>query len=151
MPILFALVVGYEPLQHPVRYSIAAALLLVVMPALWPLVLVRLFKSRWLEPFVQIPYPTAWDYFFNQPEPAFLLVHLSSGALLGGYWGRKSYAGSFPNDGDIYLEAVCRVDAFGRLGGPMPDTRGVLLRKDQYSYIELFSVPKVEVAGDGEG
>ncbi|MGH7718085.1 MAG: DUF6338 family protein, partial [Gemmatimonadaceae bacterium] len=150
LPFLFWLVFGYDPLAHPIRYSLAAILLLFVTPVAWPIALVAIFKSRRVARRIQIPYPTAWDAFFDQREPAFVLVHLNNGKLLGGYWGGNSYAGSFPNDGDIYLEAVYAVDASGRFGDPIPNTLGVLLRKDQYSYIELFSVPRLEATRDGQ-
>jgi hypothetical protein len=150
LPFLFWLVLGRDPLQHPARYSIAAVLLLFVTPIIWPLILVAIFKSKRLARRIQIPYPTAWDFFFDQREAGFALVHLSSGKLLGGYWGGNSYAGSFPNDGDIYLEAVYAVDEAGVFGDPMPNSRGVLLRKEQYSYIELFSVPDSEDAINAE-
>lgn len=151
LPFLFWLVFGYDPLAHPVRYSVAAILLLFITPILWPLILVAIFKSKRLAKRIQIPYPTAWDFFFDQREAGFVLVHLGGGQLLGGYWGGNSYAGSFPNDGDIYLEAVYQVDDSGVFGDPIPNTRGVLLRKEQYSYIELFSVPQIEEIADAEG
>lgn len=144
LPALYWLVFGHDPLKEPVRYSVAAILLLFITPIVWPLLLVAIFKSKRLAKKIQIPYPTAWDFFFDQREPGFVLVHLVTGTLLGGYWGDNSYAGSFPNDGDIYLEAVYSVDESGQFGEPIPNTRGVLLRKEQYSYIELFSVPEVE-------
>lgn len=144
LPLLYLLVFGYDPLGHPVRYFAAAFLLLLVTPILWPLLLVSIFKSKRLARRIQIPYPTAWDFFFDQRDTGFALVHLTNGKLLGGYWGGNSYAGSFPNDGDIYLEAVYFIDEAGRFGDPVPNTRGVLLRKEQYSYIELFSVPQEE-------
>jgi hypothetical protein len=144
LPLLFALVFGYDPLAHPVRYSFAAILLLFVTPVAWPLILVSIFKSKRLASRIQIPYPTAWDFFFDQREPGFLLIHLTNGTLLGGYWGANSYAGSFPNDGDIYLEAVYSIDETGKFGQPIANTRGVLLRKEQYSYVELFAVPEAE-------
>ncbi|HEX8907362.1 MAG TPA: DUF6338 family protein [Longimicrobiaceae bacterium] len=141
LPILFFLVFGRDPLVHPVRYSAAALLVLLVLPVIWPVLLVRLFKSRFLSARIQIPYPTAWDFFFDQREPAFVLVHLASGALLAGYWGSNSWAGSHPNDGDMYLEAVYKLSDDGTLGERVANTRGVLLRKEQYDYIELFAAP----------
>jgi hypothetical protein len=86
LPFLFLLVFGYDPLQHPVRYSIAALLLLLVLPVLWPFALVALFKSDQIARRIQIPYPTAWDFFFDRRESSFFLVHLNNGALLGGYY-----------------------------------------------------------------
>ncbi len=144
LPFLFWLVFGYDPLSHPIRYSVAAVLLLFITPIAWPLALVALFKSKRLARRIQIPYPTAWDFFFDRREPRFVLIHLANGKLLGGYWGANSFAGSYPNDGDIYLEAVYSVDEAGRFSDPVPNTSGVLLRKEQYSYIELFSVPDAE-------
>lgn len=86
----------------------------------------------------QVPYPTAWDFFFDQRESGFAHVHLTNGKLLGGYWGVRSYAGSLPNDDDIYLEAVYAVDDRGSFGKAIPLTRSVLLRKEQYNRIEFF-------------
>jgi hypothetical protein len=63
------------------------------------------------------------------------------GKSLGGYWGPRSFAGLFPNDGDIYLEAVYFVNADGTFGQPVDGTRGALIRKDQYACIELFEIP----------
>lgn len=150
LPILYWLVFARDPIQEAGRYILAAILVLLVMPVVWPIALVGIFKSKGVANRIQIPYPTAWDAFFDQRKPAFLLIHLTNGNLLGGYWGGNSYAGSYPNDGDIYLEAVYKVDAAGQFGDPIPNTRGVLLRKDQYTYIELFAVPTVEVKSDGK-
>jgi hypothetical protein len=142
LPVLGILVFGYDPLQHPGRYLTAALLVFLVGPVLWPFVLVRIFKSKAVAQKIQIPYPTAWDYFFDRREPAFLLVHLTDGSLIGGYWGGESYAGSFPNDGDVYIQAVYRVSDDGSFGEQVAGTRGVLLRKEQYSFIEIFDVPE---------
>lgn len=141
---LYLIVLDYDPLLHPLRYVAAAILVLFITPILWPLVLVWIFKSKRIARRIQIPYPTAWDYFFNRREAGFVLIHLRNGKLIGGYWGANSYAGSFPNDGDIYLEAMYAIDERGHFGEPMPNTRGVLLRREQYLYLEMFSVPKKE-------
>lgn len=147
---LYLIVFGYDPLAHPLRYVAAATLVLFITPVAWPLILVSLFKSKRIAKRIQIPYPTAWDFFFDQREAGFILIHLASGELIGGYWDGNSYAGSFPNDGDIYLEAVYSIDEAGQFGGPISNTRGVLLRREQYLYMEMFSVPGLEEERDGE-
>lgn len=143
-PIIFPLIVGRDPLHHLVRYTFASVLALLFMPTVWPLLLVKIFKSKWVARRIQVPYPTAWDFYFDRREPSFVLVHLTNGSLLGGYCGARSYAGSFPRDGDIYLEAVYEVDESGHFGEPIKDSRGVLLTKDQYTYVELFAIPEEE-------
>ena len=140
-PILFFLVFGRDPLDEPLRYSLAAICLLFVGPVVWPLLLISSFRSRWVARRIQVPYPTAWDAYFGRRESGFILVHLNNGRLLGGYWGPRSYAGAYPSDGDIYLEAVYRLDEDAKFLDAIPDTRGALLRKDTYSYLEFFAVP----------
>ena len=144
LPVLWWLLLGYAPQEHPARYLSAAVLVLLAGPIAWPVALAAAFRSGWVRRHIQIPYPTAWDFYFDRRKPAFALVHLAGGQVIGAYWGRDSYAGSFPNDGDIYFEAVYQVDASSRFGAPVPATRGVLLRKEQYTYIELFDVPPEE-------
>lgn len=144
VPLLWWLLLGHDPAAYPGQYAVAAVIVLLVGPVAWPFALVATFKSKRVANRVQIPYPTAWDFFFDQRRPVFALVHLNSGDVVGAYWGRGSYAGSFPSDGDICFERVYAVDGAGKLGDPVTDSRGVLLRRDQYRYIELFDVPSRE-------
>lgn len=123
---------------------------LLVAPAIWPALLAKAFRWKWVASRINVPFPTAWDWFFDARETCFVLVHLKDGGLLGGYWGTDSYASSFPNDGDIYLEAVYKVDEDGVFGAPTDHTKGALLRKSEYSYFELFEVPQNGVGADGD-
>ncbi|HET7229230.1 MAG TPA: DUF6338 family protein [Longimicrobium sp.] len=141
LPLLYLLLFGRDPLEHPVRYFVAALLVLIVMPMLWPMATVAAFKSNWLRSQFKIRYPTAWDFFFDRCKSSLVLVHMKNGALLAGLWGPGSYAGTFPNDGDIYLEKVYGIDE-GEIGEPLPNTRGVLLRKRDYEYVEFFEVTR---------
>jgi hypothetical protein len=79
-----------------------------------------------------------------------MLIHLTDGSVVGGYWGEQSYASSYPEQGDLYLSAVYKVDDSGQFEAPLEDTDGLLIRKDQYSYLELFKVPMTEVANEQE-
>jgi hypothetical protein len=139
--VLFAANVANQD-SHPVGYWLSIAILLVGAPCVWPLLLRSLLNAKWIRTRVQLPYPTAWDFFFGRREPCFVLLTLSDGTRLGGYWGPLSYATSFPNDGDIYLEAVFRVEGDGVFHERVPGTLGTLVRKDQYKYIELFEMPQ---------
>ncbi len=61
--------------------------------------------------------------------------------MIGGFFGPGSFAGAFPHEGDLYISAVYQLNERGQFSDPVPDTRGILLRKDDYAYIELFDVP----------
>ena len=72
------------------------------------------------------------------------MIHLNNGKMIGGYFGTDSYATSFPNHGDIYLQSVFKVNDDGTFNEPIEDTKGLLIRKDQYTYLEIFNVPQQE-------
>lgn len=130
------------PDKHPVWYGFFGLAILLIGPILWPIILTKIFRSKKLMAKLQLPYPTAWDYFFDKREKLFVLIRLNNGKLIGGYYGDNSYATSFPTEGDIYLEAVYAVENSGKFGSPIKGTKGLLIRKDQYIYLETFHVPK---------
>lgn len=130
------------PSEHPILYYICGVVILLAAPILWPLILTKIFRSKLLTGRLQIPFPTSWDYFFDKREPIFVLVHLIDGKMVGGYFGTDSYATSFPNHGDIYLQAVFKVNDDGTFDKPIDDTKGLLITKEQYSYLEIFNVPQ---------
>lgn len=140
-PVIYLLHFNNFPSRHPVIYAFGIFAILFVGPILLPLAFRIIVRTKRLMRNLQLPYPTAWDYFFDKRETVFLLIHLTNGKMIGGYFGPDSYAGDFPNDGDLYIEAVYSVNGKGEFLERIEDTKGLLLRKDQYSYIELFHVP----------
>jgi hypothetical protein len=125
---------------HPLTYWLALVALWVIGPATWPVLWKNLFRLRLVRRLLQSPYPTAWDYFFDQREPLFVLISLNDGTYVGGYYDENSFASAFPAEGDIYVSAAYKVDADGNFLDAVPGSRGLLVRKDQYSLIQLFSV-----------
>jgi uncharacterized protein DUF6338 len=124
--------------NHPFLYWLALAGIWLVGPVLMPVVWKWLIGTSFLSRYLQQPYITPWDYYFDRREDAFVLIHLKNGHLVAGYWGPGSYASGYPEQGDLYLSAVYSVDAKGRLGPPTPSTKGLLITRDEYTYIELF-------------
>jgi hypothetical protein len=110
---------------------------LVILPALWP------FCLNWIVNVLQrmnvllIPARTAWDYVFEQREPYFIIVHLKDGRRIGGYYGENSFAGLYPESGHIYLEEVWTLDAHGAFVAAVPDSKGIILKSDDYEFLEL--------------
>lgn len=128
--------------NHPYRYTAGLMAVLLVFPVAWPLLYRYLIKWQWLASKVQLPYDSAWDYFFERKMPVFVVLQLRNGSRFGGYFGPRSYATSFPTEGDIYLETVYKVDEEGNFTEPVEDTDGAIIRKDQYDLIEFFKVPE---------
>lgn len=136
---------------NPVTYWLSLGIVLLAAPVMLPFAWTWLLRRKWVTRIVQSPYPTPWDWYFGRRHPAFVLIHLTSGALVGGFWGDGSYASSYPEQGDLYLSSVYKVDDLGRFGQPIDETDGLLITRDQYSYLELFTVPASEVSNEQEG
>ncbi|MBF0495538.1 MAG: hypothetical protein HQK58_03020 [Deltaproteobacteria bacterium] len=126
--------------NHPVIYIFSMMFVVLVFPIFLPYLWSKLIKWRWLMRNLQSPYPTAWDFFFGQRKCAFVLIHHKNGNKIGGYYGRESFASSYPRGGDIYLETVIAVDDGGRFIEPVDATLGLLIRKNDYELIEFFQV-----------
>lgn len=135
----------------PALYWLAIFVLLVAGPIIWPLLLVKLFDLKWFSTRLQLPFPTAWDSFFRRRQECFVLVRLKNGRTIGGYWGKDSYATSFPNDGGLYLQAVYKVKPDGTFGRPVEGTLGALISKDQYELMEFLAVPPRQQAASNDG
>ena len=125
--------------RHPYLYTSGLMFVLLVLPVAWPFLYRYLIAWQWLASKVQLPYPTAWDYFFDRRVPVFVLVQLKNGSRLGGYYGYQSYATSYPTEGDIFLETVYNVDENGKFREPIEGSGGAIIRKDQYELIEVFN------------
>ena len=57
--------------------------------------------------------------FFDKRKPIFILFHLKDGRMIGGYFGPDSYATAYPGEGDIYVQAVCKVNDDGTFSDPI--------------------------------
>lgn len=114
--ILFPAIYSLFSINWPDSLKIIISSILILIASIGlPFFLKYLLTKSKLSEILNLPYPTAWDYFFDLREPCFLLIHLNNGKLIGGFYGLNSYATSFPNNGDIYLEVVYEVNEDGHL------------------------------------
>lgn len=102
--------------------------------------------ARWLERvgFRTIHHiPTAWDWQLNQAKPCWIIVTLKNGSRVFGYFGERSFAGSDPQQRDLFLEAMFRPVETGDWA-PVEETAGVLIMFDQISAIEFRKESEVD-------
>ena len=111
----------------------------IVLPALWPIVLVRLLQVAERHDWIAVRAKTAWDDFFSRQRlECWLQVELSDGRVLGGRYGKKSFASSWPDPGHLFVEEVWGVDGEGYFTERVPGTAGVLLRPNDYKLIRVY-------------
>lgn len=144
-PLVWYMHTGDFPDNHPEWYLVFGIIVLLIGPVSWPILLTVFVRKTNLARRLQLPFPSAWDFYFDQRRPAFVLIHLMSGNLIGGYYGPNSYTTSFPNHGNLYLEAVYEVSPDGTFGEPISDTDGIIIASNEYRYIELFTPPGSEI------
>lgn len=92
--------------------------------------------------------PTAWDYYFNQEKPAWVLITLKNGKLIGGFFSQKSFAST--GDYDIYIQEVWKVDKEGRFIKPIKDSDGFIIKNSEIKYIEFFKVKPKKSKKEGK-
>lgn len=97
------------------------------------------FLARVLDIQVNDP-PTAWDYILTLPKDHyyFVIATLVDGSKVAGAFASRSYAASYPNDLDLYLEVVYTLDDEGQFGHPVVSSAGILLRRADIRSLEFF-------------
>ena len=124
-------------------------ILLVIFPVLWPILWKIITTAKFLRGKIIHPTPKAWDYFFSLGKPCFMLVHLKDGNLIGGLYQSASFASSYPDPEDLYIQEVWKIDENGSFLEKMPQTAGMLLTRDSIDYIELYNLGDEEGESDG--
>lgn len=136
--------------NHAGWYTLGSFVFLVASPILlacllawartWPLV------TKW----IGWPNKSAWDDFFKKSRESWVLFHLKSGKMLGGYYGEQSYATSFPDEPEIYVEEVWRVDENGHFVEKVDGTFGMILKQAECERLEFLEVEPQEVSVEPE-
>lgn len=93
-------------------------------------------KLRWLA--ALDPTPTSWDRVFGAREALFIRGRLKDGGHVGGLYGPGSFASSYPEEQDIFIEEQWWLDDKGDFIRPMAGSRGVLLDRRELVSIELL-------------
>ncbi|GHU69701.1 hypothetical protein FACS189450_03000 [Spirochaetia bacterium] len=74
-----------------------------------------------------------------------MLIHMKNGQIIGGLYAYESASSSYPEEGDLYLQAVYEIDNAGKFIKPIDRTMGLLVNSSLVDYIELFkSLPEGE-------
>jgi len=125
------------PEEHPVWYGVVTFVVLFVSPAILGAATWKLRTWGRLHRFIQHPMPTAWDFFFSKRPSCWVLFHLTDGKTVGGRFGCESYATSYPEEAEVYVEEAWRIDDHGRFS-EVAGTRGMIVRRSECQAIEFF-------------
>jgi|GEM_PF-4379649 len=117
------------------------AIVCAVSPTILASVWYRFRKSGWAHQKLGLDHPTprGWEFFLTQAGCFFVLFHLKNGKMVGGFYGPKSYASTYPQEPEIYVQEVWRVDETGAFVQKVTDSLGLVIRQSEWERIEFLS------------
>lgn len=83
------------------------------------------------------PIPTGWDWIFGRTSACFVLVTLSDGTEIAGFFGPNSMASSDPERRDIFLEKVYTIPDDGGAWVEVSSSLGMYVDGSQIAFIEF--------------
>jgi hypothetical protein len=96
------------------------------------------------------PSPTSWDWFFSEKANNYYVrFHLKTGEKLGGYFGENSFATSFPNKQEVYIEEAWQLDEDEKFIEPIEGTKGAFVCREDCALVQFLEVR--EASGDRDG
>ncbi|MFE9687145.1 DUF6338 family protein [Streptomyces sp. NPDC006285] len=119
--------------------ALHALLLLFAVPALGAALLSQ-YERRRLRGRYR-PTPTAWDHVFRDRGASFIRARLKDGTWVGGWYGCESYATSYPQPAELYLQSTWRMAPDGSFVGRVDGTSGLYLRAEDIDILELLEPP----------
>ncbi|AZS74838.1 hypothetical protein GTW98_13000 [Streptomyces sp. SID8375] len=133
--------------DHPRLAALTAILLLIVLPAGTASLVSRLSSPGRGSTYDATP--TAWDSAFIHRSHCFVRARLKSGRWVGGWYGERSYASSYPEAADLYLQTAWAVSPAGRFEHPLEQSGGIYIRMDDVECMD-FVDDILSVPGDGD-
>jgi Family of unknown function (DUF6338) len=123
---------------HPILTYLLVIIIFLIMPIAWALMIVTIQNKLAQHGLFLATSPTAWDHYFHDRRPCWIIVHLSDNRKIGGRFDRRSYASSYPDPGHLYIEQLWTLDENGGFVGPVAQSRGIVLRPSDYQMVEFF-------------
>jgi hypothetical protein len=136
-------------LDDPSVLALLAVLALFVSPVVLGFFLIWASDSPWVASLrrrfrLTHPVPKAWDYFFRQGVPCWVVATLRDGRIVAGLYGGDSFASSYPASEDIYLERLCRLSPDGKMIGLADYSLGGIIRMENVELLEFYEFNKTE-------
>lgn len=92
-------------------------------------------------PLISVRYATH----FRKGRPYWIWLTFKSGQVMAGLFGPNSFAGSFPNRQDIYVEQLLSLDEDGKVKALIENSAGAIVRMDDLERIEFFEIEGVTI------
>ena len=143
-PLIYLLIFGQIFPTSPIGQVLCWFIIIFVAPVILAVARAWIMQKeglKWLYRFLGLrpisPIPTGWDWIFSRTEPCFVLITLTDGTEIAGYFGERSMASSEPERKDIYIEKVYRVPISGGAWEVIEGSLGMHVNGPNIAYIEF--------------
>lgn len=138
---------GHGPLlEHPRIGALVAIAGGFALPAVAALIQAHVLHG---DQSTHDPTPSAWDYAFKDLEPSYIRVRMHDGTWCAGWFGSRSYATSFPDRRQLFVETEHHVDPDGIIGVEIESSVGTVIDCEDAWLIEVLRPTPGGVASDG--
>lgn len=128
--------------RQPRLVGLIALLLFVVVPAAGAATVSWCQRRRLRAAYASTP--TAWDHVFRDRGPCFVRARLKDGGWVGGWFGTRSYASSYPQTTELFLQSAWRMNPDGSFADRVAGSAGVYLRAQDVDLVEFLEPPAEE-------
>ena len=106
-----------------------------------PFILKYLFNLSFLKNIIVRTYNrSAWDQFFSKREPCIVVIHfIDDSPTISGRFGANSFATSFPNKKEIYLEKIWELNEDGTFK-EKDYSKGLYISCENIKFVEFFEL-----------
>lgn len=131
--------------------AIWALALLFLVPALLAWLDFLRLRRGWTMRVTYDPTPRAWDYAFRDIEPSYVRLLTTDGTWLGGWYGPNSFASSYPEPREIYIETAHLMHDDGSFGSEQPGSGGLYVPCEDIRVVEFVDPSGWDTDGDPDG
>ena len=110
----------------------------LVTPIIIPQLLFRILNSKVFKSSIYNINPTPWDSFFSMNESKYMIVYFNNGSKIGGYYGERSFATSYPEEREIYLETEWEINDKDEFVKLISSSNGVIINCAEINYIKFY-------------
>jgi len=122
---------------HPILYWLSICIIIIIMPAIWPFIYIRITKTKFFKKHMLSPLNQPWDHFFSKKEGCWVTIHLKSGKVVRGRYSLGSKASAYPKERQIYLAELWTSKENVSFGKVVKGTKGGIFFESEISYIEF--------------
>ena len=84
-------------------------------------------EVKYFQKFAIHPIGKPWDYYFSKKKTCWIVVKMNNGKQLGGSYGANSFASSYPNEEQIYIDEEWIINDDGGFERAVEQSAGIII------------------------